>query len=334
LPNLFFNGLLFTSVTFISNFTSAFYLVILLQMGYMLAMMIKAVRTKQDTAMLMYVAVCVYVLSINLDILHFSGFGGFYNNNMFLSGNIAVIIAMSFVQARQQAAAHKKLIRYNQNLLEADRLKDKIMTTEIAFLHAQIKPHFLYNALDAIANICETDGKKASKLIIDLAIYLRGSLAFNHLNKTTTIERELELVETYFHIEQARFGDKIQLVKTIDAPLHLLIPVLVLQPLVENAVRHGISKRSSGGVVSIAIVDGQDHILMTVYDDGVGMSEQKVEKIFEIDESKESLQGVGMINIHHRLCKMFGSGLNVVSREGEGTTVSFAIPKGAVVRER
>ena len=82
---------------------------------------------------------------------------------------------MSFVQVRQQANTYKKLILYTEKLVEADRLKDRIMATEMSFLQAQIKPYFLYNASDAIANVCEKDGKKAGKLIIDLAIYLRGS---------------------------------------------------------------------------------------------------------------------------------------------------------------
>ena len=142
---------------------------------------------------------------------------------MFLFGNFVVIMAMSYIQAAQQAMNHKKLILYNEKLLEADKLKDRIMATEMSFLQAQIKPHFLYNALSAIANVCEKDGKQASKLIIDLAIYLRGSLEFNNLDKMVTIEKELEFVDTYFHIEQARFGPKIQLKKEI-GPEWLRVP--------------------------------------------------------------------------------------------------------------
>ena len=212
-------------------------------MIYIIYVLIKAVFHKSENAILMFIAICVFIFTIIEDILHYIGIGGINLSYMFLYGNFAVIIAMSFVQARQQANTHKKLILYNENLVEADRLKDKIMATEMSFLQAQIKPHFLYNALNAIANVCEKDGEKAGKLIIDLAIYLRGSLEFNNLDKMVTIEKELEFVDTYFNIEQARFGQKIQLFKEIEIPLDYQIPVLILQPLVENAIQHGISKK-------------------------------------------------------------------------------------------
>jgi len=213
LPSLFFQFLLITPPEFMSSFSRYLYVVILIQMVYMIQFLIKVVVKKLENAVLMYIAICVYVLAINQDILHFNGLGGINVSNMFLYGKIAVIIAMSYVQAKQQATTHKKLVLYNANLLEADQLKDKIMATEMSFLQAQIKPHFLYNALNAIANVCEKDGKKAGKLIIDLAVYLRGSLEFNRLDKMVTIEKELEFVDTYFHIEQARFGEKIQLIQ-------------------------------------------------------------------------------------------------------------------------
>ncbi len=322
-PTILFDGLLFTSTQFMSKFTNYLYLLVLAQMIYMIVILIKAVLNRRETAPLMYMAVLVYVLAINLDILHFSGLGVFYDNNMFLMGNTAVIIVMSYTQARQQAKAHQKLFLYNQNLLEADRLKDKIMATELSFLHAQIKPHFLYNALDAIANICEKDGRKAGQLIIDLAIYLRGSLEFNHLDKITTIEKEIEFVETYFNIEQARFGDKIQLVKEIEVPLHLRLPVLILQPLVENAVRHGISKKRSGGTVHIKIEAIDNQIRIAVSDDGVGIEPQKLEMILTTDPIAS---GVGLLNIHHRLQRLYGTGLEIVSEEGVNTCVRLVIP--------
>jgi len=322
-PILLFNCLLLTSAEFMSLFTNYLYILMLVQMIYMMVILIKAVLKRRENAALMYIVVCVYVLAINLDILHFSGISGFYDNNMFLCGNIAVIIAMSYAQAKQQAKTHKKLVLYNQNLLEADRLKDKIMATEISFLHAQIKPHFLYNAFDAIANVCEKDGKKAGKLIIDLAIYLRGSLEFNHLDKMTTIEKELEFVDTYFNIEQARFGEKIQLIKEIESPLDFQIPVLILQPLVENAVRHGISKIPGGGTVCIRIKETNGETCIEVKDDGAGIVEKKIEMIL----ANERLdQGVGLLNIHHRLQMLYGRGLEIISEEGIGTCVKFVIP--------
>ena len=193
----------------------------------------------------------------------------------------------------------------------------------MSFLQAQIKPHFLYNALSAIANVCEKDGKQAGKLIIDLAIYLRGSLEFNNLDKMTTIEKELDFVDTYFHIEQARFGQKIQLQKEIDIPLDAQIPVLILQPLVENAVRHGISKRPEGGTVTVRMTQKDKTVDIEIEDNGVGISNEKVKTL--LSESNTA-KGVGLINIHSRLFKLYGSGLSISSEMGR-TYVRLSIPE-------
>lgn len=323
-PTLVFDGLLLiTSPEFMSSYTNYIYLLLLLQMLYVMGMLIKSVLRKRESAVLMFIAICVFIWAINEDILNYKGIGSINISYMFLLGNFAVILAMSFVQARQQAMNHKKLILYNEKLLEADKLKDKIMATEMSFLQAQIKPHFLYNALSAIANVCEKNGKQAGKLIIDLALYLRGSLEFNNLDKMVTIEKELEFVDTYFHIEQARFGQKIQLQKDIEIPLDVQIPVLILQPLVENAVRHGISKKTGGGFVSMRMKQKDENIYIEIEDDGVGISEDKLVTILSgTDEG----QGVGLLNIHNRLLKLYGKGLEISSEQGQ-TCVKLMIPE-------
>lgn len=329
LPTLFFEGLLLTSTVFMSHFTNYLYLLMLVQMAFMILIMSKAVLRNRENALVMFISLCGYVLTVNLDLLHYKGIGGAEAFSLFLLGNFAVLIAMSYVQAKHQADIYKKLLLYNANLVEADQLKDKIMATEMSFLQAQIKPHFLYNALNAIANVCEKDGQKASQLIIDLAVYLRGSLAFNDLDKMTTIEKELEFVDTYFHIEQARFGEKISLTKDIESGLDFKIPVLVLQPLVENAVRHGISKKISGGHVKVAIhkINGSIHI--EISDDGAGIEQSTLKSILMDNRLDDS---VGLLNINHRLRKLYGSGLEITSEVGQGTCVKFVIPEKGTIR--
>lgn len=322
IPTLIFNILLMTPPAFMSYSISYLYVLLIIQMFYIMYILIKAVLLKKDNAIIVYITICVFFLTIIQDILYYSGIGSGGTAYMALFGNFAVVIAMSFVQAKKQAKTHKRLVSYNEKLIEADRLKDKVMATEMSFLHAQIKPHFLYNALDAIANVCEKDGKKAANLIIDLAVYLRGSLEFNNLEKMTTIEKELEFVDTYFNIEQARFGSKIQLVKEIESSLNEKIPVLILQPLVENAVRHGISKKPGGGRVWLSIEENDDGLYIEVKDDGVGIGEKKRDMILMGDRLD---QGVGLLNIHHRLQRLYGSGLEVSSEEGSGTRVKFII---------
>lgn len=324
LPTLFFEALLLTPVGFMVSFDNYHSILMLLQMIYILGVLVKAVLRKRDNAILMFMAIGIFVLAILADLLNNKGIGSINISYMFLYGNFAVIIAMSYVQAQQQAHTHKRLILYTEELVEADKLKDKIMATEMSFLQAQIKPHFLYNALNAIANVCEKDGKKAGKLILDLAIYLRGSLEFNHLDKMVTIEKELEFVETYFNIERARFGPKIQLEKEIEIPLDYQIPVLILQPLVENAVRHGISKKPGGGTVYVRMKQTNEGPSLEIEDDGMGMDGEKLALLLN-EERKD--QSVGLLNIHHRLLRLYGRGLEISSEVGRGTCVKIVIPE-------
>jgi len=324
MPTFFFVGLLFTPLSFISKLNKCFYVIMLIQMIYILGVLIKAVLRKRDNSILMFIAIGLFVLANIEDRFHNKGIGGINISYMFLYGNLVLIIAMSFIQARQQAKNHKKLMLYNEKLVEADILKDKIMATEMSFLQAQIKPHFLYNALNAIANVCEKDGKNAGKLIIDLAIYLRGSLEFNNLDKKTTIEKELEFLDTYFNIEQARFGQKIQLIKQVEIPLNLQIPVLILQPLVENAVRHGISKKTGGGTVYVRMKQIKEGTYIEIEDDGVGINDEKLAMLLSEERKDKS---VGLLNIKNRLLRLYGIGINISSQVGLGTCVKLVIPE-------
>jgi len=321
-PTLFFDLLLFTSTGFMSLFTNYMYLLTLLQMIYIICIMMIAVLRKKENAITMFIAICIYVFTIIQDILYYRGMSSFDVYLLYIYGNFAVILAMAFIQARLQSNINKKLVLYNIKLVEADRLKDRIRETERSFLRAQIKPHFLYNALDAIANVCEEDGEKASGLIVDLSVYLRRSLEFNGLDKMMSIEKELEFVETYFNIEQARFGQKINLYEEIEISLDNQLPVLILQPIVENAVRHGISKKQQGGSVCIRAKQLAEGILIEVEDDGVGIEEDKLAQLFN-DERKD--KGIGLLNIHHRLFSLYGTGLEIRSEVGKGTCVRFMI---------
>ncbi|MDF2596785.1 MAG: putative regulator of cell autolysis [Clostridia bacterium] len=325
LPTLFFEILLFMPPHLMAIFTEYLYIVVFIQMIYIIGILVKAVLHKRAYAIVMFSAICIFILTIIQDIFYYKGYGAISASYRFLYGHFIVIIAMAFIQAMQEANTHKKLILYNENLIEADRLKDKIMATEMSFLQAQIKPHFLYNALNAILNVCETDGKKAGGLIVDLAVYLRGSLEFNHLDKRVTIEKELEFIDTYFNIEKARFGQKIQCIKVVDCSADYQIPALILQPLVENAIRHGISKKINGGTVYIRIKQADEGVVFEVQDDGVGIEEKKLAMLLSEDRMD---QRVGLINIQHRLLRLYGRGLDITSLVGGGTCVRLVIPEG------
>ncbi len=194
--------------------------------------------------------------------------------------------------------------------------------SEIAFLRSQINPHFLYNALNSIAALCIDEPKKAEDLIVQLSTYLRNSFDFKKLDSLVTIEKELELLKAYLNIEKARFGTRLKVEFDIDENLSILVPPLVLQPLVENAVRHGLMTRQQGGTVKIAIKKMDKMVSFLVEDNGRGISNEKIQELLYPNSDKK---GVGIWNIHQRLKLIYGKGLQLDSIEGTGTRVSFHI---------
>lgn len=325
-PNLFFIALLAGPPAALPLFNNYFYLLMLLQMIFTISLLLKAVLRRKDYALLMLLSVGAMFTTTLADAFNYMGIGKTSVTYMTMFGTLVVISALSFVQAMQQRDLYEQLLVSNKNLLEAEELKEKIRETEIAFLQAQIKPHFLYNALNAIANISEKDGMQGSSLILDLAAYFRNNMDLKNLDKMVTLENELESVRRYFNIEQARFGEKIKLELTVKAPLSEKVPILMLQPLVENAVRHGITRQRSGGRVNVNAEKVAEGLAFSIKDDGVGMEASLAADILA---GKGKDQGVGLLNIHQRLLLYYGRGLTIESEPGRGTRVTFIIPKGA-----
>ncbi|MEV6635209.1 histidine kinase [Actinoplanes sp. NPDC051470] len=230
--------------------------------------------------------------------------------------------APGLVQATQEAArwAGSQLA-----LAELDSSRERLARAEVRALRAQISPHFIYNALTAIASFVRTDPERARELILEFAEFTRYS--FRAHGDFTTLAEELRSIDRYLTIERARFGDRLQ-VRLQIAPevLPVSLPFLCLQPLVENAVRHGLSRKPGVGMVSIEARDAGAECHITVEDDGVGMDPE----VFapgrpETDDG----QHVGLTNVDERLRSVFGDhfGLVVETAPGEGTKVSMRVPK-------
>lgn len=202
----------------------------------------------------------------------------------------------------------------------------KVKEVELAFLQAQIKPHFLYNTLNTIATFCVKNPYQARDLISDLATYLRHSFDFHQIEQLVPIETELELVEAYLNIEQVRFGERLHIHYDIAPDVgHVLIPQLTIQPLAENAVRHGVMKRSEGGTIRIQIAMVGAICQITIKDDGAGITEEQLAMIFTAERHLDKGRvGIGLKNIDARLKKLFGNGLSFHMEEG--TEVSFQVP--------
>lgn len=200
---------------------------------------------------------------------------------------------------------------------------DKIMNTEAAYLSAQMKPHFLYNALNAIAENCETDPGEAGRLILSLSKYLRQTLDYDNLSGIVPLKKELELLYAYTSIEKARFTN-IETVFDFPDPLpSLQLPPLTLQPLVENAIRHGLRKKRGGGRVLVKMKYQDNSVLFSVEDNGVGIPDGVLKNLAVLPSGSVS---IGLYNIHSRLMRLYGKGLSISSEMGAGTSVRFEIP--------
>ncbi len=209
-------------------------------------------------------------------------------------------------------------------LVQLKNSMNLLLEKETAFLQAQIRPHFLFNALNTISSFCYTNPVKAGELLAELGVFLRSSFDFSSTSSFIPIEKELRLVKAYVTIEQARFGQRLEVEYNIDlSVLKSSILPLMLQPIVENSIRHGLMKKSRGGKVTVNLTPAGDRIHVQVTDNGVGIAPDILEAL---TDSKPAGKGVGLTNIRHRLLGFYGETLNISSVQGRGTTVSFHIP--------
>ena len=207
------------------------------------------------------------------------------------------------------------MIIYTNIYLQKRRV---ISEQKTALMMSQINPHFMYNTLSAIAALCDIESKKAKALTIEFSTYLRQNLETLSTTELIPFEQELRHVECYLKIEKARFKDKVNVDYAIHAE-NFYIPALTIQPLVENAVRHGITKKIDGGTLKLSTYQTETSCFVEIKDDGVGFD---IEKAFS-DERKH----IGIENVRNRLRDMCGGTLEIKSMVGVGTRITIEIPK-------
>lgn len=213
-------------------------------------------------------------------------------------------------------------------LAELDASRARLDRAEVLALRAQISPHFIYNALNTIASFVRTDPERARDLILEFADFTRYS--FRAAGPYTALADELRNIDRYLTLERARFGSGLSVTLQV-APevLTVVVPFLALQPLVENAVRHGLAQRRSGSVEIIARDEGADCII-TIEDDGIGMDPEALRLgSGDVLSDGEQAAHVGLTNVDHRLRAAFGNdyGLVVETAPGAGTKVIMRVPK-------
>lgn len=210
-------------------------------------------------------------------------------------------------------------------LAELDASRTLLMEAEVRALRAQISPHFIYNSLNAIASFINTDPARARELVVEFADFTRYS--FRRHGDFTTLAEELRSIDRYLLLEKARFGDRVQVSLRI-APevLSTVIPFLSLQPLVENAVRHGLEAKEGPGHITICANDSGAFAEVTIEDDGVGIDPEHLRSVLAGHADGDH---VGLRNVDARLRQVYGDehGLVIETAPGEGTLITIRVPK-------
>ncbi len=210
-------------------------------------------------------------------------------------------------------------------LAELEASRTLLMEAEVRALRAQISPHFIYNSLNAIASFINTDPVRARELVVEFADFTRYS--FRRHGDFTTLAEELRCIDRYLLLERARFGDRVQVSLRI-APevLSTVIPFLSLQPLVENAVRHGLEAKEGPGHINISANDAGAFAEVTIEDDGVGMDPAELRAVLAGHADGDH---VGLRNVDARLRQVYGDehGLVIETAPGEGTLITMRVPK-------
>lgn len=202
-----------------------------------------------------------------------------------------------------------------------EHLRQMADKAEMRALQSKINPHFLFNALNAISSSIRLNPDTARQLIINLSRYLRYNLELN--DELIDIRKELHQIQDYIAIEQARFGAKLTVIYDIDDDVSVRIPSLLIQPLVENAIVHGIQPCKGKGVVVIAVKDQGDRVKISVKDTGHGINQETIDRV-----ARNEMPGhnIGLLNVHHRVSLLYGEGLHIRRLE-PGTEIAFYISK-------
>jgi two-component system LytT family sensor kinase len=220
-----------------------------------------------------------------------------------------------------------ELLSMQIELAEIDYQSHLAVEAKLDALQAQINPHFLFNTLNTIGVLIRTNPVLARDLMYRFASYFRYSL--KEKGRFVTISDELKFIRNYLILEKARFREKLHIIQSVEDGLaEQVIPILSIQPLIENAIRHGITPKEGSGVVHITVRKlPAEEVEITVADDGVGILPEIMPHVLEPGYGTGS--GVGMSNVNERLKMIYGEayGLKISSTPEQGTEIKFVIPK-------
>jgi len=260
--------------------------------------------------------ICIILEIARMMVGHISGGTLFYPSSPHFWTRVLIVLATLIavglpVRIWNTTRIERKLVEQEKALLQA----------RMDALISQINPHFLFNTLNTISSLIRFDPDMARTVLLKLSNILRRRLkAQVHF---APLQQELDFIDDYLDIEVVRFGrDKLQIRKEIDSDtLDMVVPSMILQPLVENALRHGIAPKVEGGVITLRAKRGNGRLIVEVIDDGVGIPEQRQTEVYG--------SGIGISNVRERLQVVYGQDflLKIESKPGKGTAIRFEIPE-------
>ncbi len=240
-------------------------------------------------------------------------------------GALAALGPSADAALMRTAAEVARFVSTHLALAELDASRTRTVQAQLNFLRAQISPHFVYNALTAIESFVRSDPERARDLLVGFAEFIRWS--FREHSQYATLAEELRFVDTYLELERARFGDRLAVsLRVAPEVLPVRVPSLVLQPLVENAIRHGLERLTGTARLQISAEDGGHEAIVTVEDYGVGVDPAQLADVLA---GRSGGQSVGLRNVDERLRATFGNdhGLTIETGIGAGTKVTMRLPK-------
>jgi sensor histidine kinase YesM len=271
----------------------------------------KAVIDKRKMSLLYLIAYCITTGAIMIDNFYINGY---------VSKNITFIMPMacvSFIAIMVLIHMFDTVEMYKQAKRSAE-LQKELGDMNMTLMLSQIQPHFMYNALNTIKYLTKKDPKAAENAIVRFSSYLRANMDSLTQKEPIPFTKEMDHVENYVAIERLRFGDRLNVEYDIQYS-NFNIPSLTIQPIAENAIKHGINQRVDGGTLKISSYEKDDKIFVVVEDNGVG---------FDVNEVKnDGRSHIGMNNIKNRLKEMLDAEVTVVSALNEGTCVTIKIPR-------
>jgi sensor histidine kinase YesM len=305
--------IILTPLNIFASLMDLYIILFVITVIYLIYVVARATKNKRPGAGTLVFGILFLLLTCTLDIGYFYKLHNDYDLSYTFSIGLIIFILCQM----------NSLSLY---IADVSQRAQRLAKTEMAFLQAQIFPHFLHNTLNSIIHLTRESPEKARKLLVELSNYLRGKFNFDLYNRNSlvSLNYELDIVNSYLAIEMFRFNDRLEVDYQVDEQaLNCMILPFLLQPLVENAIRHGFKNKPDKCIIVITALIQHKYLLLSVYDNGIGIPRDKALALTQVDTNE---YGTGLHNINQRLKAAYGTNLGISGEIDKGTTISIKIP--------